>query len=39
MRHPVRQNRVKTRVTEEDLDNTFGRWIFAENGIELFPDG
>jgi hypothetical protein len=39
VREPVRQHRVKTRVTKEDLDDALRRGVFAEDGIELFPDG
>jgi hypothetical protein len=39
VRQPVRQHRMKPRVTEKNLDNALGRGVFAEDSIELFPDG
>jgi len=32
------KNRVKAGVTQENLDYALSRRIFAEDGVDLFPD-
>ena len=39
VRQAVEQNRVETRVTEEDLDDAPGGRVLAKDGVDLFPDG
>src|SRR5262249_10057132 len=39
VRQPVQQNRMKTWVTEEYLENTFGRRVFPEDGVDLLSNG
>ena len=36
---PVQENRMKSGVAQEDLDDAFRGWIFAKNRIDLFPHG
>jgi hypothetical protein len=39
MGEPVKQSCMKARVTEDNLDHTFRRRIFPENGLDLFSNG
>jgi len=38
MGEAMEQNGMETRITKEDLQGAFGRWIFPKDGIYLFPD-
>jgi hypothetical protein len=38
VREAMKQDRVKSRITENDLESTLRGGIFAEYGFELFPD-
>ena len=38
MGEPMRQNRVKPGIAEEDFQHALGGWIFMKNRIDLFPD-
>jgi hypothetical protein len=39
MREPVKKNRVKTWVTEENLQDARCCRVFPKDGVDLFPDG
>ena len=35
----MQEDSVKTRVAQNDLQNALGRGVFAEDRLDLFPDG
>src|ERR1039458_10585652 len=39
MRQAVPDDGVKTRITQENLDDALGGRIFTKDGIDLFPNG